>query len=54
MVAAAKTNLKAAGEKRRVCRVVADAGYWSVDKMRRAMPATSPRPSISWTIPRVA
>lgn len=33
MVAAAKTNLKAAGEKRRVRRVVADAGYWSVDNV---------------------
>jgi transposase len=31
MVAAAKTNLRAAGEKRRVRRVVADAGYWSTD-----------------------
>lgn len=33
MVAAAKTNLKAAGERRRVRRVVADAGYWSVDNV---------------------
>lgn len=33
MVAAAKTNLKTAGEKRRVRRVVADAGYWSVDNV---------------------
>jgi transposase len=33
MVAAAKTNLKSAGEKRRVRRVVADAGYWSVDNV---------------------
>lgn len=33
MVAAAKTNLKATGEKRRVRRVVADAGYWSVDNV---------------------
>lgn len=33
MVAAAKTNLKAAGEKRRVRRVVADAGYWSVNNV---------------------
>jgi transposase len=31
MIAAAKQNLKSAGEKRRVRRVVADAGYWSVD-----------------------
>lgn len=31
MVKAAKTNLRTAGEKRRVRRVVADAGYWSVD-----------------------
>ncbi|WP_408899881.1 transposase (plasmid) [Nocardioides sp. R1-1] len=33
MVAAAKTNLKTAGERRRVRRVVADAGYWSVDNV---------------------
>lgn len=33
MVTAAKTNLKAAGEKRRVRRVVADAGYWSIDNV---------------------
>lgn len=33
MIAQAKTNLKAAGEKRRVRRVVADAGYWSVDNV---------------------
>ncbi|MCW2737970.1 transposase [Nocardioides sp.] len=31
MITAAKKNLKAAGERRRVRRVVADAGYWSVD-----------------------
>lgn len=31
MVTAATKNLRAAGEKRRVRRVVADAGYWSVD-----------------------
>jgi len=33
MVVAAKTNLKHAGEKRRVRRVVADAGYWSTDNV---------------------
>jgi transposase len=33
MVAAAKKNLKVAGEKRRVRGVVADAGYWSVDNV---------------------
>jgi transposase len=33
MVAAAKTNLKTAGEKRRVRKVVADAGYWSVENV---------------------
>ena len=33
MVTAAKRNLKAAGERRRVHRVVADAGYWSVDNV---------------------
>ena len=33
MVTAAKKNLKAAGEKRRLRRVVADAGYWSVDNV---------------------
>lgn len=33
MISAAKTNLKAAGEKRRVRRVVADAGYWSVENV---------------------
>jgi len=33
MVAAARKNLKTAGEKRRVRRVVADAGYWSVDNV---------------------
>lgn len=33
MITAAKTNLRAAGEKRRVRRVVADAGYWSVDNV---------------------
>lgn len=30
MITAAKKNLRAAGERRRVRRVVADAGYWSV------------------------
>jgi transposase len=33
MVAAAKTNLTAAGERRRLRQVVADAGYWSVDNV---------------------
>ncbi|QWF20467.1 IS1182 family transposase [Nocardioides sp. LMS-CY] len=33
MITAAKTNLKAAGERRRVRRVVADAGYWSVENV---------------------
>jgi transposase len=33
MVTAAKRNLRAAGEKRRVRRVVADAGYWSRDNV---------------------
>lgn len=33
MVAAAKTNLKTAGEKRRVRKVVADAGYWSIENV---------------------
>lgn len=33
MVAAAKNNLRAAGEGRRVRRVVADAGYWSIDNV---------------------
>ncbi len=33
MISAAKRNLKAAGEKRRVRRVVADAGYWSIDNV---------------------
>lgn len=33
MITAAKTNLKAAGETRRVRRVVADAGYWSVENV---------------------
>lgn len=33
MITAAKKNLKDAGEKRRVRRVVADAGYWSIDNV---------------------
>ena len=33
MVRAAKQNLKTAGERRRLRRVVADAGYWSVDNV---------------------
>ena len=33
MITAAKRNLKAAGERRRVRRVVADAGYWSSDNV---------------------
>lgn len=33
MVQAAKQNLRAAGEQRRVRRVVADAGYWSIDNV---------------------
>ena len=33
MVTAAKKNLRVAGKKGRVRRVVADAGYWSVDKV---------------------
>ena len=31
MITAAKKNLRVAGERRRVRRVVADAGYWSID-----------------------
>jgi transposase len=31
MITAAKKNLRVAGEKRRVRRVVADAGYWSIE-----------------------
>lgn len=37
MVGATKANLKAAGERRRVRRVLADAGYWSKDNA--ALPA---------------
>ena len=33
MISAAKKNLKAAGERRRVRTVVADAGYWSTDNV---------------------
>ncbi|WP_328522690.1 IS1182 family transposase [Kribbella sp. NBC_00359] len=33
MIRAAKKNLRTAGEKRRVRRVVADAGYWSTDNV---------------------
>jgi transposase len=33
MIAAANNNLRSAGEKRRVRRVVADAGYWSTDNV---------------------
>lgn len=33
MITSAKNNLRAAGEKRRVRRVVADAGYWSIDNV---------------------
>jgi transposase len=33
MITAAKNNLEAAGERRRVRRVVADAGYWSSDNV---------------------
>jgi hypothetical protein len=33
MISAAKTNLNTAGENRRVRKVVADAGYWSVDNV---------------------
>jgi transposase len=33
MITTAKQNLRAAGEKRRVRQVVADAGYWSVDNV---------------------
>jgi len=33
MITATKHNLKAAGEQRRVRRVVADAGYWSIDNV---------------------
>jgi transposase len=33
MITAAKKNLKTAGERRRVRRVVADAGYWSSDNV---------------------
>ena len=33
MVTVAKQTLTAAGEQRRVCRVVADTGYWSVDNL---------------------
>ena len=33
MVTVAKPTLTAAGEQRRVYRVVADAGYWSVDNV---------------------
>jgi hypothetical protein len=33
MITSAKNNLRAAGEKRRVRQVVADAGYWSIDNV---------------------
>jgi len=33
MIAAAKKNLRAAGESRQVRRVVADAGYWSIENV---------------------
>jgi transposase len=33
MISSAKKNLRAAGEQRRVRRVVADAGYWSIDNV---------------------
>ena len=36
MITSAKTNLRAAGEQRRVRRVVADAGYWSTDNANLA------------------
>lgn len=36
LVTAAKQNLRRAGERRRVRRVVADAGYWSVDNANTA------------------
>ena len=35
MIDAAKKNLKAAGERRRLRRVVADAGYWSADNVAK-------------------
>jgi transposase len=36
MITAAKNNLRTAGEPRRVRRVVADAGYWSIDNVNMA------------------
>jgi len=36
LVTAAKQNLRTAGEKRRVRRVLADAGYWSIDNANMA------------------
>jgi transposase len=36
MITATRTNLRGAGEKRRVRRVVADAGYWSDDNVNMA------------------
>ncbi|MGH3360550.1 MAG: IS1182 family transposase [Nocardioidaceae bacterium] len=36
MITAAKKNLRTAGEKRRVRRVVADAGYWSIENVNMA------------------
>ena len=40
LITAAKTNLRTAGERRRVRRVVADAGYWSVENVQ--MPGVEP------------
>jgi hypothetical protein len=44
MITATKPNLRHAGEKRRVRRVLADAGYWSDDNVNLAgVESTSPR-----------
>ena len=62
MVAAAKANLRRAGERRRVRMVVADAGYWSVDNVNwggvrlndvlaSAEPLPSARPKLCDLIP---
>ncbi len=54
MIAAARTNLRRAGEPRRVRRAVADAGYWSADNVNMAGIETLIAPGRARQLDRIA
>jgi transposase len=54
MVTAAKQNLRRAGEQRRVRRVVADAGYWSIENVNLAGVESFIAPGRARELPQIA